>query len=260
MCRSIYLVDLLDYKRFITQLSGFEPLSIAGNDYSFLVRLINSGTAPRISSYFRLKGQTTASKNDQLTARRLQETQIIEASEGKFFPGITSYRLTERGIFHVLSKMEEYPPAFLIKYAESSVLGTLIFQFFEPQTIKRCTARLYSEITRYLKECCAVSISRIESIKNSATDDESKERLMELEFDLMWLGKILVLKLAIMYTEANILCLTANMTNDNAKVAVYELENDMKTLLSKDSKFKTILDSTHEEMIEGYREISKRSE
>jgi hypothetical protein len=83
---------------------------------------------------------------------------------------------------------------------------------------------------------------------------------MELEFDLMWLGKILVLKLAIMYTEANILCLTANMTNDNAKVAVYELENDMKTLLSKDSKFKTILDSTHEEMIEGYREISKRSE
>ena len=186
--------------------------------------------------------------------------QIIEASEGKFFPGITNYTLTERGIFHVLSKMEEYPPAFLIKYAESSVLGTLIFQFFEPQTIKRCTARLYSEITRYLKECCTVSISRIESIKNSGTDDESKERLMELEFDLMWLGKILVLKLAIMYTEANILCLTANMTNDNAKVAVYELENDMKTLLSKDSKFKTILDSTHEELIEGYREISKRSE
>jgi hypothetical protein len=260
LCRSIYLVDLLDYKRFITQLSGFEPSSIAGNDYSFLVRLINSGTAPRISSYFRLKGQTTASKNDQSTARRLQEMQIIEASEGKFFPGITNYRLTERGIFYVLSKMEEYPPAFLIKYAESSILGTLIFQFFEPQTIKRCTARLYSEITRYLKECCTVSISRIESIKNSGTDDESKERLMELEFDLMWLGKILVLKLAIMYTEANILCLTANMTNDNAKVAVYELENDMKTLLSKDSKFRTILDSTHEELIEGYREISKRSE
>jgi hypothetical protein len=76
----------------------------------------------------------------------------------------------------------------------------------------------------------------------------------------MWLGKILILKLAMMYSEANILRLTADMTNDNAKVAVYELENDMKTLLSKDSKFKTILDSTHEEMIEGYREICKRSE
>jgi hypothetical protein len=54
--------------------------------------------------------------------------------------------------------------------------------------------------------------------------------------------------------------LTSNMTNDNAKVAVYELENDMKTLLSKDIKFKTILDTTHEEIIEGYREICKRSE
>jgi hypothetical protein len=186
--------------------------------------------------------------------------QIIEASEGKFFPGITNYRLTERGIFHVLLKIEEYPPDLLIRYADSSVLETLIFQFFEPQTIKRCTARLYSEITKYLKECCTVSISRIESIKNSGTEDESKERLRELEIDLMWLGKILILKLAMMYSEANILSLTANMTNDNAKVAVYELENDMKSLLSKDSKFKTILDSTHEEMIEGYREICKRSE
>jgi len=77
---------------------------------------------------------------------------------------------------------------------------------------------------------------------------------------LMWLAKILVLKLAMMYIEANILRLIENMTNDNAKVAIYELENDMKTLLSKDSKFKTTLDSTHEELIEGYREISKRSE
>jgi hypothetical protein len=260
LCSLVYLVDLLDYKQYITQLSGFEPTSIAGNDYSFLVRLINSGTAPRISSYFRLKGQTAASKNDQLTAQRLQEMQIIEASEGKFFPGITNYRLTERGIFHVLTKMEEYSPALLIRYADSSVLETLIFQFFEPETIKRCTARLYSEITRYLKECCTVSISRIESIKNSGNEDESKERLRELEFDLMWLAKILVLKLAMMYSEANILRLTENMTNDNAKVAIYELENDMKTLLSKDSKFKTTLDSTHEELIEGYREISKRSE
>ena len=256
----VYLVHLLDFKRYVTSLNGFEPISIAGDDYSFLVRLINSGTAPRISSYFRLKGHTTASKNDQLTARRLQEMQIIEASEGKFFPGITNYRLTEKGIFHVLSKMEEYSPDLLIRYADSCVLETLIFQFFEQQTIKRCTARLYSEITRYLKECCTLSILRIESLKNSGNEDQSKERLRELEFDLMWLAKILVLELAMMYSEANILRLTANMTNDNAKVAVYELENDMKTLLSKDSKFKTILDSTHEELTEGYREISKRSE
>jgi hypothetical protein len=50
------------------------------------------------------------------------------------------------------------------------------------------------------------------------------------------------------------------MTNDNAKVALYELENDMKGLLSKDSKFKKFLGIAHDEMIEGYEEIRKRSE
>jgi hypothetical protein len=50
------------------------------------------------------------------------------------------------------------------------------------------------------------------------------------------------------------------MTKDNAKVALYELENDMKNLLAKDSRFKTFLNLTYGELVEGYEEIRKRSE
>ena len=250
----------MDYRLYVTQILDFNRSSISGEDMAFLVRLINSGSSPKISSYFRLRSQSAASKYEQSTARRLQELKLIQSIEGKFLSGSTNYRLTDKGIFYALSKLEEYPPALLIKYSDSNVLQTLVYQFFEVQTIKRSTASLYSEITRYLKECSTSTISRLDSIKFSKAEDQLDDHIRQLQFDLTWLAKILVLKLAMIYSEANILRATAGMTNDNAKVALYELENDMKGLLSKDSKFKKFLGIAHDEMIEGYEEIRKRSE
>ncbi|MFZ0264275.1 MAG: hypothetical protein WAL42_04250 [Nitrososphaeraceae archaeon] len=238
----------------------YNPSSISGDDMAFMVRLINSGSSPKISSYFRFRSQSAASKYEQSTARRLQEIMLIQSIEGKFLSGSTNYRLTEKGIFYALSKLEEYPPALLIRYSECTVLQTLLYQFFGVQTIKRCTASLYAEITRYLKACSTRTISSLELFKNSRSEDQLNEHIRELELDLMWLAKILVLKLAMMYSEANILRSTSGMTKDNAKVALYELENDMKILLAKDSRFKAFLNLTYGELVEGYEEIRKRSE
>lgn len=250
----------MDYKLYVTQVLDYNPSSISGDDMAFMVRLINSGSSPKISSYFRFRSQSAASKYEQSTARRLQEMKLIQSIEGKFLSGSTNYRLTEKGIFYALSKLEEYPPALLIRYSDSNVLQTLVYQFFEVQTIKRCTASLYAEITRYLKACSTRTISSLELIKNSRSENQLNEHIRELELDLMWLAKILVLKLAMMYSEANILRSTSGMTKDNAKVALYELENDMKILLAKDSRFKAFLNLTYGELVEGYEEIRKRSE
>lgn len=250
----------MDYRLYVTQVLDYNPSSISGDDMAFMVRLINSGSSPKISSYFRFRSQSAASKYEQSTARRLQEMKLIQSIEGKFLSGSTNYRLTEKGIFYALSKLEEYPPALLIRYSECTVLQTLLYQFFGVQTIKRCTASLYAEITRYLKACSTRTISSLELIKNSRSEDYLNEHIRELELDLMWLAKILVLKLAMMYSEANILRSTSGMTKDNAKVALYELENDMKILLAKDSRFKAFLNLTYGELVEGYEEIRKRSE
>jgi hypothetical protein len=250
----------VDYRLYVTQVLDYNPSSISGDDMAFMVRLINSGSSPKISSYFRFRSQSAASKYEQSTARRLQEMKLIQSIEGKFLSGSTNYRLTEKGIFYALSKLEEYPPALLIRYSECTVLQTLLYQFFGVQTIKRCTASLYAEITRYLKACSTRTISSLELIKNSRSEDYLNEHIRELELDLMWLAKILVLKLAMMYSEANILRSTSGMTKDNAKVALYELENDMKILLAKDSRFKAFLNLTYGELVEGYEEIRKRSE
>ena len=250
----------MDYRLYVTQVLDYNPSSISGDDMAFMVRLINSGSSPKISSYFRFRSQSAASKYEQSTARRLQEMKLIQSIEGKFLSGSTNYRLTEKGIFYALSKLEEYPPALLIRYSECTVLQTLLYQFFGVQTIKRCTASLYAEITRYLKACSTRTISSLELFKNSRSEDQLNEHIRELELDLMWLAKILVLKFAMMYSEANILRSTSGMTKDNAKVALYELENDMKILLSKDSRFKAFLNLTYGELVEGYEEIRKRSE
>jgi hypothetical protein len=250
----------VDYRLYVTQVLDYNPSSISGDDMAFMVRLINSGSSPKISSYFRFRSQSAASKYEQSTARRLQEMKLIQSIEGKFLSGSTNYRLTEKGIFYALSKLEEYPPTLLTRYSDSNVLQTLVYQFFEVQTIKRCTASLYAEITRYLKACSTRTISSLELIKNSRSEDHLNKHIRELELDLMWLAKIFVLKLAMMYSEANILRSTAGMTKDNAKVAVYELENDMKSLLAKDSRFKAFLNLTYGELVEGYEEIRKRSE
>jgi hypothetical protein len=250
----------VDYKLFATQLLDYNPSSVSADDMAFMVRVINSGSSPKIRSYFRFRSQSAASKYEQSAARRLLELGLIQIIEGKFLSGSTNYSLTEKGIFCALSKLEEYPPVLLIRYSNSNVLETLLYQFFEVQTIKKCTASLYAEVTRYLKRCTTRTISSLEGIKNSRSEEQKNERIRELDLDLMWSAKILVLKLAMMYSEANILRSTSGMTKDNAKVAIYELENETKGLLAKDSRFKAFLNLTYEELVEGYDEIRKRSE
>jgi hypothetical protein len=249
----------VDYKLYATQLLDYNPSSVSSDDMSFMVKVINSGSTPKIRSYFRFRSQS-ADSYEQSAAHRLLELGLIQIIEGKFLSGSTNYALTEMGIFCALSKLEEYPPALLIKYSNNSVLETLVYQFLEVQTVKRCTASLYEEITRYLKGCTARTMSSLGGIKNSRSEEQKNERIKELELDLMWSARMLVLKLAMMYSEANILRSTSGMTKDNAKVAVYELENDTKGLLAKDNKFKTFLNLTYEELVDGYDEIRKRSE
>jgi hypothetical protein len=250
----------MDYELYATRLLDYNPTSVSADDMAFVVRVINSGSSPKIRSYFRFRSQSAASKYEQSSARRLLELGLIQIIEGKFLSGSANYSLTEKGIFCALSKLEEYPPALLIKYSNSNVLETLLYQFFEVQTIKKCTASLYTEITRYLKGCATRTISGLEGIKNPRSEEQKNERIRELELDLMWSAKVLFLKLAMMYSEANILRSTSGMTKDNAKVAIYELENETKGLLAKDNRFKALLNLTYEELVEGYDEIRKRSE
>ena len=73
---------------------------------------------------------------------------------------------------------------------------------------------------------CNITLDKLEAIK-SMTDTKDKERYIKgLQFDLESYAQVLGFKLAVMYNESNILTANPDVMNDNAKVALYELEID----------------------------------
>jgi hypothetical protein len=196
-----------------------------------------------------------AYKSEYITIKRLQELNLIE-EEGKFLGGATTYKLTSCGLFYIFSNITTYSPKLLVKYQDNILLKTLLYPYFERDTIKTCTARLYAVITRYLRTCCESTIYTLNIIRSNANTEERGRYIKGLESELEWHVKTLAFKMAIMYNESNILGTSPEIDNDNAKVAFYELESAMKTTLSKDDRFMSLLDKLQKEFQEGYNELT----
>ena len=83
-----------------------------------------------------------------------------------------------------------------------------------------------------------------------------------LESDLRWHAKVIAFKLAIMYSESNILLMVNpdDVANDSATVAMYELESTMKTILSKDNKFMQLLEIVYTDFGDGYKVLMKEEQ
>ena len=103
-------------------------------------------------------------------------------------------------------------------------------------TIASSTARFYSVITEYLKQCCRITLNWLEDTQNS--NEEHKNKMMnDLLFELELNAKLLAFRIIIMYSDSNILSLTPKSKTGDTEVAYYELESSMREVLSKDKKF-----------------------
>jgi hypothetical protein len=83
-----------------------------------------------------------------------------------------------------------------------------------------------------------------------------------LESDLQLNAKLIAFRLGVMYSESNILVMvnSDDVADDSARVAMYELESTMKTILSKDKKFMQLLKLVHAEFGYGYKELRELKE
>lgn len=212
-------------------------------------------SAFKITSYIKARRQPIAYKDEYTTLKRLQQLNLIEEEEAKFLRGTVYYKLTTVGLFYILTNMSSYPPTLLTRYQDNILLKTLLYPYIEIGTIRSCTAHLYSVITRYLKECCEITIHTLHDIKGAISSEHSERYVNGLQFDLEWQAKVLGFQLAIMYSESNILRVNPDVANDNSKVAFYELESTMKLLLSKDDRFMHLIREVEKEFSEGYKEI-----
>jgi hypothetical protein len=256
----------LSYSQYLKEISQYERIEkLHDIERSSFFKIMN---AYQPGSYLKLRRHHESYNKDELNAiKRLQELNLIKVQDKQksFLSRKIFYVLTSPGLFYIFSNILNYPPQFLTRYQHDIILKTLLFQYFEIETIEGSTARFYSLITHYLQECCRTTLQRIDIVKKSTSGSSTPMNVKYtkiLESDLRWHAKIIAFKLAIMYSESNILQMVNpdDAANDSATVAMYELESTMKTILSKDNKFMQLLEIVYTDFGDGYKVLMKEKE
>jgi hypothetical protein len=243
----------MDYRELINRTRDLQLRAIPSNEKALIYRIINSdGSTYRIaSSKFRFRQQDFQERNDYALLKGLVELRYVEENQEqrKIFGGSMIYRFTTQGLLYIFANKLIYPPQLLLNYNLNPVLKTLVFPYFETKTISQGTARFYETITEYLNECAIILTNQNFPLKSDSESQNRREDLLgyELEESI----KVLAVKLALMYSESNLLTISSALVeNDSARVSLYELESSMKGLLASDRKFMHFLEKTKNELDE----------
>jgi len=244
----------MDYSNYLKTLYDYEKKEVGTEEKSILLKVINNvDFSAQIGSYLKLRDRNQL--GDTSTVSRLLGLKLLTEKKGLILRGMRKYQLTSTGIFYVLTETMSYPPSLLKKYSDDPILKTLLFQYFETDTIASSTARFYSIIMQYLKQCCRTTLNWLEDTQNS--DEDRKNKMMNLLLlELALNAKLLALRIIIMYSDSTILSLTPKSKTGDPDVAYYELESNMKEILAKDSKFIEHLHKTNADFKSGYKEFT----
>lgn len=243
----------MDYTELINITRDYLLRDIASNERALIYRIINSeaSTYRIASSKFKFRQQNSQERNDYPVLKRLIELRYVEENQEqrKIFGGSMIYRFTTNGLLYIFANKLIYPPQLLLNYNVNIILKTLVFPYFETKTISQGTARFYEAITEYLNECARLLIAQNITPKSETESHDRGENY--LGYELEELIKVLAVKIALMYSESNLLTISSALVeNDSARVSLYELESSMKGLIASDRKFMHLLEGTKAELNE----------
>jgi hypothetical protein len=244
----------MDYSNYFSILYDYEKKQVGTEEKSILFKVINNvDLSAQIGSYLKLRDKNQIGDNQSIT--KLLGLKLLTEKKGLILRGMRKYQLTSTGLFYMLSETRSYPPSLLKKYSNDPILLTLLYQYFEVDTIASSTARFYSIITQYLSQCCRITLNWLEDTQNS-NEEHKKQMMKQLLFELELNAKLLALRIIVMYSEPNILSLTPKSETGDSEVAYYELESNMKQILGKDNKFVELLHKTNADFKNGYKEFT----
>jgi len=247
---------LVDYNDYFAALSKYKKLEANEQEKALLFRIMNDlDITGQLGSYLKFRDKDHSVEIQSVAARLIAQG-LLEEKKGRLLRGLRRYKLTSIGIFYVLSETRSYSPILLKKYREDPVLLSLLYPYFEYDTVNSTTARLYSVITQYLRQCCKTTSYWLEDVGSSNNVEYNSEMTKGVALELEWNAKALGFKIAIMYIESNILASNPKSESGDASVAYYELERKMKEILSRDRKFMALLNNVSKEFGEGYRELA----
>lgn len=244
----------MDYSNYFQILYDYEKKQIGNEEKSILFKVINSvDISAQIGSYLKLRDKNQL--GDTSSVSKLLGLKLLTEKKGLILRGTRKYQLTSIGLFYVLSETRSYPPSLLKKYSSDPILLTLLYQYFDVDTIASSSARFYSVITQYLRQCCRITLNWLEDTQNS-NEEHKNEMMNHLMFELELNAKLLAFRITIMYSDSKILSLTPKSKTGDPEVAYYELESNMREILSKDNKFVELLHRTNTDFKSGYKELT----
>ena len=244
----------MDYTNYLSILYDYVKKDVGSEEKSILFKVINNvDLSAQIGSYLKLRDKTQI--GDSSAMSRLLSLKLLSEKKGLILRGMRKYQLTSIGLFYVLNETRTYPPSLLKKYSDDPILKALLYQYFEVDTISTSTARFFSLITHYLRQCCRITLNWLEDTQNS--NEEHKNKLMNrLLFELELNAKLLALRILITYSDSNILTHTPKLESGDSDVAYYEIESSMKETLARDKKFIELLHKTNADFKNGFKEFT----
>jgi hypothetical protein len=108
-----------------------------------------------------------AYKNVHKRIKRLSVLGLIEEIHGYFRRNAKMYALTPRGLFERLLDDSITPPDIVYLYRNYPIIETLIYQYFELETIENFESLALVELKRYLKKCCDEILKILQMYHNS---------------------------------------------------------------------------------------------
>ena len=247
----------MDYNNYLSILYDYEKKDVGSEEKSILFKVINNvDLSAQIGSYLKLRDKNQI--GDSSAMSRLLGLKLLSEKKGLILRGMRKYQLTSIGLFYVLNETRTYPPSLLKKYSDDPILKALLYQHFEVDTITTSTARFFSLITHYLRQCCRITLNWLEDTQNS--NEEHKNKLMNrLLFELELNAKLLALRILITYSDSNILTHTPKLESGDSDVAYFEIESSMKETLARDKKFIELLHKTNADFKNGFKEFTNSS-
>lgn len=246
---------MYDYTQYLSEISEYKKPNLEEIERSLLFKIMNTyeSSTHKLASYLKIKRSSSQYKSEFPILKRLQEYKLIkEIQQPSLLRDSIYYKLTTFGLFYIFSNTVNYSPQLLTDHQDSLILKTFLFQYIQPNTIRQCTGRFYATITQYLNDCCKITANALSNFKLFDNINNRELGLVKMERDLRQEAKILGIKLTIMYNESNLLAGNPDITDENKRLSLYELESTMKTILSKDSRFLEFLEIIYNEVSEAF--------
>jgi hypothetical protein len=179
---------------FISDIPNYERLALGKTEKLFLHIIsmeptsvyrisvgLKSGTIMIGETMLTTGIQSMAYKNVHKRVKRLHSLGLIEESKGNFKRNAKMYRLTSRGLFERLLDQSPWLPDILDLYRNNPIIETLVYQYFELETIANFETFPLTELRRYLRRCCEAILNTLDVHRYETKKCEEWSRVYNVE-------------------------------------------------------------------------------